>query len=259
MSRPFDDFDSAVTSPSLKSGAAQHSAAAAERSLEPLQKRYELLEELGRGGMGVVYRARDLETGAVVALKVIQPQIAANAQIVEQFKSELLLARKVTHVNVCRVYDLNRLGDVVAISMEFVEGESLRHILRRYGPLSLKRGLDWARQICAGLAAAHAQGVVHRDLKPENILITSDGTVKVMDFGLAGTLDAAAKETGSISGTPAFMSPELAQGKPSDHRSDIYTLGLILYEMFCGRQAFEAPSVRELIKMRVQESPAPPQ
>ena len=223
-----------------------------------LSERYDILGEIGRGGMGVVYRARDRETGSVLALKVLLPEIAARADLIERFKSELLLARKVTHKNVCRVYDLNRFGTVVAISMEYIEGESLRSLLARVEAVSVRHGMKILRQVLAGLGEAHGQGVVHRDLKPENILITRDGTVKVMDFGIARSLETAATQTGAVIGTPAYMSPEQAEGKPADARSDIYSLGLMMYEMFTGRPAFRAETPVAMVAKHVHETPPPP-
>ncbi len=225
-----------------------------------LRERYELLGELGRGGMGVVYKARDKETGGVVALKVLQAEIAARPDVIERFKSELLLARKITHKNVCRTHELLRFGDTVVISMEYVEGESLRAVLKRFGGVPLRRGLEWTAQICSALAEAHAQGVVHRDLKPENILIARDGSAKVMDFGIARSLEPQATATAmaTIIGTPAYMSPEQAEGKPVDHRTDVYALGLVLYEMFTGRQAFHSDTPMGMLTARLQEIPPPP-
>ncbi len=227
-------------------------------ALRSLSQRYELLNEVGRGGMGVVYRARDRETGGVVALKVLLPEISGRSELIERFKAEMLLARKVTHKNVCRTHELLRFGDTVAISMEYVEGESLRAFLKRYGSVPLRKGLEWTKQICSALGEAHGQGVVHRDLKPENILIASDGTVKVMDFGLARSVEGQTTQSGTVMGTPAYMSPEQAQGKPVDHRSDIYSLGLILYEMFTGTAAFTADTVNALLYKHVHETPPSP-
>jgi serine/threonine protein kinase len=175
--------------------------------------RYDILGELGSGGMGVVYKARDRETGAVVAVKVLRAEIASRRELIERFKTELLLARKITHKNVCRVYDLNRFDNVAVISMEYIEGQSLRALLDRPEGISVRYGLKIIQQVIAGLGEAHAQGVIHRDLKPENILLARDGTVKVMDFGIARSIDTDATLTGAISGTPAYMSPEQAGGK----------------------------------------------
>jgi serine/threonine protein kinase len=229
-----------------------------EPSLRTLGNRFDLLAEIGRGGMGIVYRARDRETGELVAVKILRPEIAGDAAAVERFRNELRLARQITHRNVCRTYELHRFGDTAAIAMEYVEGESLRDVLRRYGPVSLRTGLEWTRQICAALDEAHAQEIAHRDLKPENILIARDGTVKVTDFGIARSLRIDATQTGTITGTPAYMSPEQAQGKAVDHRSDIYSLGLVLYEMFTGHPAFQADTPLAVAMKHVDEAPPAP-
>jgi predicted Ser/Thr protein kinase len=238
---------SQVTPPGLPAG-----------SLHALRQRYDILAELGRGGMGIVYKARDRETGAVVALKVLRPEIAADAAAIERFKSELLLARKVTHKNVCRIYELLRFGDAAVISMEYIEGESLRQFLTRYSAVAFRKGVQWGSQICRALTEAHGQGIVHRDLKPENIVIDRDGNVKVMDFGIARSLETTTATTGGAAGTPAYMAPEQAAGKPTDTRSDIYSLGLILYEMFTGQFAFRADTPVGYAMKQIHETPPPP-
>ena len=223
-----------------------------------LNSRYEILDRVGSGGMGIVYKARDRETGAIVAVKVLHSDIASQPELIERFKTELVLARKITHKNVCRVYDLNRFGDVVSISMEYVDGESLRTLLDRVETLSTRHGLKIVGQIIAGLDEAHAQGVIHRDLKPENILIAQDGTIKVMDFGIARAVDIDATLTGGIVGTPAYMSPEQAMGKNVDARSDVYSLGLVMYEMFTGRRAFTGDTPIAVAMKQIQETPVRP-
>ncbi len=201
-----------------------------------LAERYDLQAEVGRGGMGVVYRAVDRETSDVVALKVVNPQIAADARVMERFRDELRMARKITHKNVCRMYELLRFRDTAVIAMEFVDGLSLRDVVNRFGGLPLRKAVVVAQQICAALGEAHQQGIIHRDLKPENVMIDAAGNAKLMDFGIArsGSLG----DLGlTISGTPMYMSPEQAAGRSVDARSDIYSLGLVLYEVFTGQPA----------------------
>ncbi len=220
--------------------------------------RYDLIAEIGRGGMGIVYKARDRHTGDLVALKALHPSIAADPRLVERFTNELLLARRITHKNVCRVYDLNDFAGTTVITMELVDGRSLRTLMRDVEAVSIRQGLRIARQIAAGLAEAHAQGIVHRDLKPENILIARDGVVKVMDFGIARLMDSRLTATGQLLGTPAYMSPEQAQGRPADARSDIYSLGLVMYELFCGQPAFSGETPVALVAKQAAETPIPP-
>jgi serine/threonine protein kinase len=223
-----------------------------------LAERYDILAEAGHGAMGQVYKARDRETGDTVALKLLKPEIASDQAMVERFKSELLFARKITHKNVCRVHEFNRIGGIAYTSMEFVEGENLRSVLNRFGSLTLRKGMDLALQMCSGLKEAHTQGIVHRDLKPENVMIDAQGNLKIMDFGIARSLETLSRLTGAMTGTPAYMAPEQALGKPVDARTDIYALGLMMYEMFTGTQAFRAENAVALALKQTQEAPAPP-
>ena len=227
-------------------------------SLSALSQRYDILGEAGHGNMGNVYKARDRETGETVALKLIKPEIASDQDMMERFKNELLFARKITHKNVCRVYEFNRIGGLACTSMEYVEGESLRSVLNRFGGLPMRKAVDIASQICSGLKEAHAQGIVHRDLKPENVMIDAQGNVKIMDFGIARSMEAGTRLTGSMVGTPAYMAPEQVAGKPVDYRTDIYSLGLMLYEMFTGAQAFRADTAVAVALKQMRESPVPP-
>jgi len=228
------------------------------QALSVLSQRYEILSEAGHGSMGNVYKARDRETGEVVALKLLKPEIASDQVMMERFKNELLFARKITHKNVCRVHEFNRIGGIAYTSMEFVEGESLRSVLNRFGGLPLRKGLDLAQQMCSGLQEAHAQGIVHRDLKPENVMLDAQGNVKIMDFGIARSMEAGTRLTGSMVGTPAYMAPEQVAGKPVDYRTDIYSLGLILYEVFTGTPAFQADNAVAVALKQMRESPTPP-
>jgi serine/threonine protein kinase len=227
-------------------------------ALDVLARRYDILSEAGRGAMGQVYKARDRETGETVALKILKPEIASDPAMIERFKSELLFARRITHKNVCRVHEFNRVDGVAYTSMEFVEGESLRSVLKRFGSVTQRKGTDMAAQICSGLKEAHAQGIVHRDLKPENVMIDTNGNVKIMDFGIARSMETLTLTTGALIGTPAYMAPEQAAGKPVDHRADIYALGLMLYEMFTGTQAFRGDNAISVALKQMNEPPKPP-
>jgi hypothetical protein len=229
-----------------------------DAALRPLSERFEILNELGRGGMGIVYRARDREAGEIVALKILNPEIASDSTVMERFKNELRLARKITHKNVCRTYDLHRFGPAAAIAMEYVDGESLRHILNRFGGLPLRKGVQVASQISDALKEAHSQSIVHRDLKPENVMLDREGNVKVMDFGIARSIETGTTLTGAVVGTPAYMAPEQAEGKRVDARADIYALGLILYEIFTGIPAFRGDTPLEVALKHIREAPTPP-
>ena len=208
--------------------------------------RYRIVALLGRGGMGEVFRADDLDLGQSVALKFL-PQSMTDEYMLERFRNEVRIARRISHPNVCRVYDIGQTEGQVFLSMEYVDGEDLSSLLRRIGRLPSDKAIEIARKICAGVAAAHDKGVLHRDLKPANIMLDGRGEVLVMDFGLAGL----AHEIEDVrSGTPAYMAPEQLAGKEVTARSDIYALGLVLYELFTGRPAFQGKSRDEILRNR---------
>src|SRR5271155_2985910 len=199
--------------------------------------RYRIIALLGKGGMGEVYRADDLTLGQPVALKFLPDEAARDQALLERFKNEVRIARRVSHPNVCRVYDVGDMDGHTFFTMEYVDGEDLASLLRRIGRLPEDKALDIARQLCAGLAAAHAKGVLHRDLKPANIMLDGRGQVVITDFGLAGVADQI-QGADVRSGTPAYMAPEQLAGKEVSTRSDIFSLGLVLYEVFTGKRAF---------------------
>ena len=224
-----------------------------------LAARYEILQLLGEGGMGAVYRARDTELDRVLALKVIRPELARNAQILQRFKQELILARQVTHRNIIRIFDLGHADGTRFITMEYIEGEDLFHILTQRGKLPAPEAAAIILQVARGLEAAHAEGVVHRDLKPQNIMLDPQGKVSVMDFGIARSVDAASMtRTGALMGTPTYMSPEQAQGQKVDARSDLYMLGIIFYELLTGTPPFDADNPMAALVRRIQEKAKPP-
>jgi serine/threonine-protein kinase len=219
-----------------------------------LAGRYRIGGLLGRGGMGEVYRATDLTLGQAVALKFLPESLARDDRALARFYNEVRIAHQVTHPNVCRVYDIGEVEGLHYISMEYVDGEDLGVLLRRIGRLPADKAMETARRLCAGLAAAHEKGVLHRDLKPANIMIDGRGNVIIMDFGLAGLSE---QLQGDIrSGTPAYMSPEQLAGTEVTVKSDIYALGLLLYELFTGKRAFEAASLVELMQMQEKAAPA---
>ena len=202
--------------------------------------RYEIIEELGAGGMGRVYRAFDKKLDEEVALKFLRPEIGADKRIVDRFRNEIKIARKITHQNVCRMHDLGEEGKTLYITMEYVRGEDLKSLVHRTGRLTAGKAVLIARQVAEGMGQAHKLGVVHRDLKPGNVMIDKDGNAKIMDFGIARSLyGGGVTAEGAIIGTPEYMSPEQVEGKEVDQRSDIYSLGIILYEMVTGRRPFE--------------------
>lgn len=222
-----------------------------------LGSRYRIVAMLGRGGMGEVYRADDLELGQSVALKFLPEQVTADELWRGRFRNEVRTARQVAHANVCRIYDIGQEDGHIFLSMEYIDGEDLGGVLRRMGRPSPEKALEIARQICLGLAAAHERSVLHRDLKPANIMIDGRGRVRITDFGLAGFIDQLQREN-TRAGTPAYMAPEqLAHGQVSV-RSDIYSLGLILHEVFTGKRVFDTNDVHELERLHSGESPSTP-
>ncbi len=224
-----------------------------------LNSRYEILELLGEGGMGAVYKARDQELGRFVALKVIRPDLASDPAILQRFKQEVILAHQVAHKNVVRTYDLGEADGVRFITMEFLEGRSLDSLLKERGKLPPYEAVELIRQVCRGLEAAHAEGVVHRDLKPSNIMRDHHGRVAVMDFGLARSVESEARtQTGALVGTIEYMSPEQARGQHPDARSDLFALGLIFYELLTGQRPYQAESSIGSLLKRTQERAVPP-
>ena len=226
-----------------------------------LNKRYRIIGQLGKGGMGEVYRADDLKLGHPVALKFLTEKLSNDKAMLARFHSEVAMAHRVTHPNVCRVHDIGEVttssGKLHFLSMEYVDGEDLSSLLRRIGRLPADKAVEIANQLCAGLAAAHDAGILHRDLKPANVMIDGRGKVRITDFGLAGLAEQFRGQE-VMSGTPAYMSPEQFAGKEVTAKSDIYALGLVLYEIFTGKRVFEASSLAELQQMHESRSPTNP-
>jgi formylglycine-generating enzyme required for sulfatase activity len=220
--------------------------------------RYEIKTELGGGGMGIVYKALDQETGDEVAVKVLRPEVAADAVSLERFKNELRVARKITHRNVCRVYEFARVGPLAYITMELVEGQTLKDLLDEQGPPPWDEAVHIGVELCDGLAEVHRQSAVHRDLKPANVMLHGNMEVKLMDFGIAGFGNTGLTMPGLAMGTPRYMAPEQVQGFPVDSRTDVYSFGLCLYEMMTGKPVFAAESPIEVAMKQVQEAPVPP-
>jgi serine/threonine protein kinase len=221
--------------------------------------RYQIIEELGRGGMGRVYKVLDREVRGKVALKLIRPEIAADPAAIDRFRDELKTARGLSHPNICRVFDLGRDGDRYFLTMEYVSGEDLKSMIAMSGQLGVGTALSIAKQVCDGLREAHRHGVVHRDLKPQNVQIDKGGHAKIMDFGIARS-GAARGLTGAgvALGTPQYMAPEQVEAKPVDARSDLYSLGIILYEMLTGRVPFDGDTPLSVAMKQKLERPRGP-
>jgi serine/threonine-protein kinase len=222
-----------------------------------LARRYRIVGLLGKGGMGEVYRADDLKLGQAVALKLLPERLANDSKRLEYFHNEVRLARQVSHPNVCRVYDIGEVDGQHFLSMEYIDGEDLAGLIRRIGRLPADKGIDVARQLCAGLAAAHDRGVLHRDLKPANVMLDGRGRVRITDFGLARLKDEDA-DVGVQAGTPAYMAPEQLAGQGVTERSDLYSLGLVLFEVFTGKPVFEPGPAGEMARLREDSSPVTP-
>jgi serine/threonine protein kinase/Tfp pilus assembly protein PilF len=224
-----------------------------------LAGRYEIIEELGKGGMGRVYKVFDTDIKEKVALKLLKPEIASDRETIERFSNELKYARKISHRNVCRMYDLGKEAGNYFITMEYVSGEDLKSFIRRSRQLVVGTAIFIAKEVCDGLAEAHRLGVVHRDLKPGNIMIDKEGNAKVMDFGIARSVSVRGiTGAGVMIGTPEYMSPEQVEGKEVDLRSDIYSLGIILYEMLTGQVPFEGDTPFTIGVKQKSESPKDP-
>jgi tetratricopeptide (TPR) repeat protein len=253
-------FDGSVSS-RLSTGAQSYGGAYRDVVLQPgdlFGGRYEIQQLLGEGGMGSVYKAADREVERTVALKLIRPDLASNPAILARFKQELLTAHQVTHKNVIRIYDLAEAEGVKFITMEFVEGNDLRHVLLDRGKLPPEDAVEIMRQVCLALDAAHSAGIIHRDLKPQNIMQDKNGRILVMDFGLARSVESGGMtQTGALLGTMEYMSPEQSMGKTLDQRSDLFAVGLIFYELLSGKTPFKAETAMASLLLRNQERAVP--
>jgi eukaryotic-like serine/threonine-protein kinase len=232
-------------------------------AIEPgrlLGNRYEILQILGEGGMGAVYKATDRELDRLVAIKVIRPELARYPDVLQRFKQELILARQITHRNVIRIFDLGEAEGIKFITMEYIDGRDLKSLVRQKGKFEPKEAVEVIVQVCRALEAAHAEGVIHRDLKPQNIMLDAQGKVSVMDFGIARSMDMGGgmTQTGALVGTIEYMSPEQAKGESLDGRSDLFSLGIIFYEILTGDSPFAADTAMASLYKRIKENARPP-
>jgi serine/threonine protein kinase len=229
---------------------------------EKFGDRYQVIEEIGQGGMGKVFKAMDRELNIVVALKMIKPQLSTDPDIVSRFKTELLLAREILHENVIRIHDLGEINGIKYISMNYIQGNSLAEIIQSTGKLTIEKSIDIAKQVCSALDAAHGKSIIHRDLKPQNVMIDKYGKAYVLDFGIARSIhadiDAGSTQEGIVLGSPYYMSPEQIKGEKVDTSTDIYSLGVLMYEMVTGRPPFEAESPVALLHLHVDRKPECP-
>ena len=224
-----------------------------------LEGRYQILKELGRGGMGIVFHAYDKDLKEQVAIKILSPLLSNDPDALERLKREVSAARRITHPNVIRIHDISEINKLQFISMEYFHGTNLKEHVKKNGPLSQMQAYNIASQVCDGLEAAHREGVVHRDLKSQNIILDHINRVKIIDFGLARTAHMEGMTaTGLIMGTPEYMAPEQVSGKKIDERADIYSLGIILYELFTGRVPFTGDSAIAVGFMQLKEDPVLP-
>lgn len=221
--------------------------------------RYRIVEEIGRGGMGKVYKAWDKELDIHVAIKMIHPELLSKPDTIARFKKEIRIAREITHENVVRIYDFGEVDAVKFISMQYIDGKNLAELIHSSGPLGIETAISVAKQICYGLKAAHKQDFIHRDLKPQNIMIDQNGKVYITDFGLAKSMEEhGISASGIVMGTPQYLSPEQAMGEKADHRSDIYMLGIIMYEMMTGKELFTSETVIGYLQKHIQQKPTSP-